>query len=385
MNVAIDPTTATIPRDRALEREFYVQMLLDRYLWRGRHSASPRFEHKRAIVDRLHAHSGFQEPRRPDPIVELRGEELSAERFWDASEGLQRVVVIRGFNQSAATRTWTPTLLADRLAGQRCAVLVYDAETFDRGWDVGARLTQMDFGEYLRRMPDEALYINNSTELVTMCPELIDDLELPAIREALLPDSAGWDELVSTNFFIGSPRVYTSIHAAMGGNFFLQIAGRKRWTLIDPTWSAYLHPLNGRPFQYCNSAFGGFRSCARRGLVGADNPMTRLPHAVVTLEPGDLLYNAPWWWHEVENLDDFTVGCAVRHVPRPGRASPSWANHGLFTLTSTYPAMRALTVFDLARQRVTGSRRPLRDTINPLLVKRLHASLEGNRSRAERG
>ena len=33
-----------------------------------------------------------------------------------------------------------------------------------------------------------------------------------------------------------------------------------------------------------------------------------LPRLEVILEPGDVLFNAPWWWHTVENLDDLTVG-----------------------------------------------------------------------------
>lgn len=168
----------------------------------------------------------------------------------------------------------------------------------------------------------------------------------------------------------------------MGGNFFLQIAGRKRWTVVDPRWTAWLHPVNGRPFQYCNSAFGGYRAGHYLAL-GEDNPILHVPHAEVVLEPGDLLYNAPWWWHEVENLDDFTVGCAVRHVPRPFRPSPSWSNHRLFSLTSTYPAMRALTYAHFLHARVTGSTRPVRDTINAMLVKMLYRSLERHR-RSER-
>lgn len=49
--------------------------------------------------------------------------------------------------------------------------------------------------------------------------------------------------------------------------------------------------MPARPFTYCLSAFGA------RGSTDSDSPIARLPRFEVTLEPGDLLYNAPWWWH----------------------------------------------------------------------------------------
>lgn len=371
----VQPIAATRP----LERRFYRLMMMDRYLWRGAHSSSPRFAAKQALVEELHAVQGFDQPRAPDPIPEIAAEELTAERFWALSEGLTRVVVIRGFGHTRAHRTWTPQALADRFANERCAVIEYDEGSLERGWDTGAELVEMGVPELLRRMQDEPLYLSNSTELVAKDPSLIDDLELPRIRDALLPDSRGWDELVSTNFFISSRNVYTSMHHAPGGNFFLQVAGRKRWYLIDPKWTAWVHPVNGRPFQYCNSAFAGFQA---RRRMGVPNPLANLPHSIVTLEPGDLLYNAPWWWHEIENLDAFTVGCAVRHVPRPGRRSPSWANHRLFTATSLYPVMRALSFAHYARQRLTGSTTPMREGFNAMLTALLYRSFRRRRAAA---
>ena len=34
----------------------------------------------------------------------------------------------------------------------------------------------------------------------------------------------------------------------------------------------------------------------------------------VTLEPGDLLLNPPWWWHAVRNVSETTVGVASRWI-----------------------------------------------------------------------
>ena len=38
-----------------------------------------------------------------------------------------------------------------------------------------------------------------------------------------------------------------------------------------------------------------------------------LPRYDIILEPGDILWNAPWWWHRIENSDGFSIGVAVRN------------------------------------------------------------------------
>lgn len=365
--------------DRALAARFYALMMLDRVLWRGPHKESPRFAAKQALVEEMLARSPFSRPIAPAPLLELQAEGLTAEAFWAASRQLHRPVVIRGFaRDTRAVQGWTPEALSARIGHQVCTVAHYDEDSLREPWNRGVDVLRMDFNTYLARMRDERLYISNSTEVVANCPGLVDDLELERIRAAFGRPGTTWDELVGTNVFISSAKVSTSIHHAMGGNFFLQIAGRKTWTLMDPRYTAYIHPVNGRPFQYCNSAYGGYRVGAYNGL-GDDNPLLWLPRFEVTLEPGDLLYNAPWWWHEVENLDPFVVGCAVRHIPQPGRASPGWANHPLFTLTSLYPAARAATFAHYLRQRLTGDTRSMREWFNKVQMKALYKSFSVTR------
>lgn len=359
----------------ALERELYRLIIADRYLWKGQPSQSPRFARQAEIVAELHARSPFQAPRAPEPLPAYPADGMDRARFMEVTGGLTRPVIIRGFGRDMrAVQRWTPDYLREKLAGKTCAVVVYDEETRLRSWDKNLEFVQMGFGEYLDRMVHEDIYINNRTEIVESCPALLDDLELGRIQQRFTEPGSRWDELVTTNFFIGARRVHSSVHAAFGGNFFFNIAGRKRWLMIDPIYSAYIHPIPAKPFQYVRSACGGYRRCAEQGQH--DNIFVRLPHFEAVLEPGDLLYNTPWFWHEVENLEDFTVGCAIRHFPRPLRASPSWSNHPLFTLTSLYPRTRALMFGHYLRHRVTGNDEPLRNIANKLMIKRLYSSFQ---------
>jgi len=148
--------------------------------------------------------------------------------------------------------------------------------------------------------------------------------------------------------------------------------------MIEPRYTAHVCPILSRPFQFMKSAYGGTRAHAEFG-DGGPSVFDTLPRFEVVLEPGDLLYNAPWWWHEVDNLDDFTVGCAVRHMPPPWRRSPSWSNHFLYTLTSVYPGGRALMYAHHAYQVLTGGRGP---TTRELLQERQLAALRRGLGRA---
>lgn len=345
---------------------FYAGLLAERALWRRAPSESPLFQWKRGLVRELQAAAPWRESRAPEPLAELLPCDHDREHFLAASEGFCRPVVLRGFARDApAVKRWSLDFLRARLGPHPCAVLLLDEQVRARDWDVPAPLVHMSFDEYFDRMTTEPLYLNSSTKVATCCPELMDDLQLERIRETFCEPGASWDELVLTNFFIGSSQVFSALHSAPAGNFFLNIAGRKRWLLTDPRHSLMLHPITKPPFQYYRSAFGGYRAWREQHDEGGPGEILwRLPRYEVVLEPGDLLYNAPWWWHEVYNLDPLTVGVAVRRVPQPLSPSPSWRNHPIFTLTSLYPAGQAVALGHYLYQRLSGDTRPLRDLIN---------------------
>jgi hypothetical protein len=206
---------------------------------------------------------------------------------------------------------------------------------------------------------------------------LVEDLQLERIRRDLTTPGSAWDELVTTNLFVGATHVFSAVHAAPAGNFFLNLVGRKAWTFVDPRYAGHLHALPSRPFQYLKSAYGGSRAQAELG--NAEHPLQMLPRYTVTLEPGDLLYNAPWWWHEVDNLDDFTVGCAVRHLVPPLKRSPTVRNNPIYSLASAYPKFHAVALGHWAKQQVFGGEGSLRDVASELQVRALRKGLSRGR------
>ncbi|MCB9743496.1 MAG: cupin-like domain-containing protein [Alphaproteobacteria bacterium] len=321
-----------------VDRDFYRLAALDHLLWRGRPSQSPRFAAKEAQAQAARLRDGFTEARPAEALPELPAT-ASREALLEATEGLRRPVVVRGFAaESVAARSWSEARLREALGEVRCLVFLQDASSRARSWDQGSELVELSFAEYLDRRLAEPLYLNNSTELFLARPELAEELPLQALRERFHTPGSAWDELVTHNLFVGAKHVYSSVHCAFGGNFFVEISGRKRWTFLDPAYGPHLHAIPGRPFQYLKSAYGGSRTQDEQGQASV---ISTLPRYEAVLEPGDLLYNPPWWWHEVDNLDDFTVGCALRHIPPPTWGSPSWQNHPVWSALSTYPKAQA--------------------------------------------
>jgi len=349
-----------------LTNEFYRLLFMDRLLWRGYPSESPRFERKQKIVDQLHEVTSFENNDQEEPLGELDADTVTRESFIEASLNFQRPVIVRGFaKNNPAITNWTAPYLKEKLGNQICTPLTWTKDIEGKDWDVCAKISQMTFAEFFERMHDEPIYINANTEAATGDHSLVEELDLGKIQDTFTTPGESWDELVLLNFFIGSSHVHSQLHTAVGGNFFLMINGRKKWTLMDPKYSAYIHPVTRRPYQTFRSRYGGYR--AQRALgASADHPLFRPPLHEFVLEPGDLFYNAPWWWHEVENLDPFSVGVAVRHTPPPFASSPSWANQSLFTLAGIYPVGRSMTYAHWLVQKLTGYKKPLREILHPI-------------------
>lgn len=352
----------TDPRSRQLSRELYRLTALDLLLSRDESVRAPRMARRQAVVERLWADAPFGQ-QDPCPVSELSADEADFARLFDLSAGYRRPVVIRGFARDfPAVRGWTADHLAARIGDKEVTVVEMDHAAFTRTHELKRTLHRMPFDAFVGRMRTEPLYLHNSSEFAEDA-DLLGELGIDRINAGLCDPDSTWDQIFASNLFVGTDQVFSNLHAAPGGNFFLQVAGRKTWTLVDPALSPYLLPLTMRPFTYCLSNFGSFRG------QPDDSPLWRLPRQQVTLEPGDLLYNAPWWWHEVINHGE-TIGCAMRHVTAPFQRSPTLSNHRLFTALSTFPGLWAVSAMDYTRHRLGGGG-TMRDIVHPMLNRAL--------------
>jgi len=337
--------------------------------WRGTGSHPDRMAHAAHLNGLLHdTPTDSTPPVRALP--ELFAADATPRAVAELSKDLCRPVVIRGLaRDTEAVRTWRAAYFAQRLPDQHCTVLrTNDESAFTLGT---IPMERMSVPEFMGRVLAEPLYLNNSTELFSLDPDLVDHLALPELETRLL-GRAPTSQFFTTQLFIGSQAVHSRLHHAVGGNVFVQVHGRKRWTFVDPAHTAHLLPVPGPKLDFNLSGFGGFRR--RRELGLSPGPLAHIPRFETVLQPGDVLYNAPWWWHEVENLDAGTIGCAVRRIPPLGTVSPSLRNLPHFTLANGYPLRRHIAALIDVVGRIRGSRFSLLHRANRLLHKRLHAS-----------
>ena len=122
----------------------------------------------------------------------------------------------------------------------------------------------------------------------------------------------------------------SDIHSALGCNLFHQVVGKKKWLVLPPSETPYLIPsLNKNGLSaYTMTRLGS-------GKVGTTRSpwLSKLERYSAILEPGDVLFDAPWFWHGVENLgnsSELVIGTAVRYATP--RFKSSFKNNWLLTL-----------------------------------------------------
>lgn len=135
---------------------------------------------------------------------------------------------------------------------------------------------------------------------------------------------------VFTQLFMGYGGMGSDVHSALGCNLFRQVVGKKKWWLFPPSQTPYLLPsLNKNGLSvYTMTRLGS-------GKVGttASPWLNKLERYTVTLEPGDIIFDAPWFWHGVENIgnsDELVIGTAVRYATP--RFQASFKNNWFLTL-----------------------------------------------------
>lgn len=108
--------------------------------------------------------------------------------------------------------------------------------------------------------------------------------------------------------FVGREGTGSPFHHAHVYNWFYQIDGTKKWWFIDPYDSVLAYPL---------PAFG--RAAAMMFVLFPyegnlqDFPLFKYcPLYSAELNPGDVLYNPPMWWHAIKNVSPETVAVASR-------------------------------------------------------------------------
>jgi hypothetical protein len=251
-------------------------------------------------------------PRSPRPIQVLEAGNTTPDGVRRHLRHAAEPLVIRGLH--TLQRDWSLAALVESFGSTR--VLFNE--------DYGYRLRPLR--DLLRGNAGDP-YVANCEQLLVRHPELLDDLALEAYR----PWTGG--RPYCAQLFLGSRRsLGLYFHCANNFNAFTMLHGRKRWTFVHPAFSYWMYPIVSRHSAYVASIIHHVEA-----PPGADDLFRYCPRYEVVLEPGDVLLNPPWWWHQVENLDDETVGCASRWI---GTGVPDTNPLFSFAQTSSWSLLR---------------------------------------------
>lgn len=103
----------------------------------------------------------------------------------------------------------------------------------------------------------------------------------------------------SINAWIGQPNVIAHCHYDGYHNFYTQLYGKKRFLLLRPTNWPGVYPY---PFLHPSHAQAQVNASNERDR-NRFQLLNKVEVLEAVLEPGDLLYIPPLWFHEVESLE----------------------------------------------------------------------------------
>lgn len=239
------------------------------------------------------------------PVITLSNEE---ESFAAAAVKKREPIIIRNsiVNKWRARKAWSPEYLRSKLK-RLDGVYENDNPWFGPYYDTSKPLlpysrrlnpykTNLSLSgqEFFKRLenPVPGRYHYLTSDIDQLGEWAFGDVE--PVDELLLPNPSR----SSINVWIGQPNVIAHTHYDGYHNFYAQLYGRKKFTLLRPTQWPGLYPY---PFLHPSHAQAQVN--LSRLEDAKEFPLSsQLEVYEVTLEPGDLLYMPPLWFHYVQSL-----------------------------------------------------------------------------------
>jgi hypothetical protein len=225
-----------------------------------------------------------------EPLPQISLKELvdsGKDLFTHCVEGKKPLLITNAYEVFPSLATWSPEFLRQKIGSKIIHVMTSKTGLFQEYYDE----TKMSFSDYVNEIeadnpnPARKLYMG-SQPVAQFFPELLPDIHF----DNLLPkDRPGLRDL-----WYGPGGNTTGLHFDPQYNFFIQLYGPKRFLLSEPSSFSKLSP---------RSAFSTYPRVTDFNPLKPD--FDRFPKARqvkfydVTMEPGSILYLAPYWWHQV--------------------------------------------------------------------------------------
>ena len=133
---------------------------------------------------------------------------------------------------------------------------------------------------------------------------LLGAMGLPPARHA---------QVANLSVYISDKGCLTNFHWDRSSGIIIQFHGRKRVWLVAPEHDS---------FMVSGDANRIISACFRRSRFTGREELPEVPHTSVVLGPGEALFIPPFWWHQVESLDEETTGMIVRFADESAQTPP---------------------------------------------------------------
>lgn len=255
--------------------------------------------------------------RRPLDVVE----DIEPKAFFERYFRTGMPVVLRGLARDwPCVKKWSPGYLKKKYGHEPLSVMdnINDGGVFNvEELTIGQFMDMVESGDTRKHL--------RFGNILHRFPELVDDFDADTMSRYMNKIRVG------RNFgaFIGAKGTQTRLHSAPPDNLFVQVYGKKRWTFVPSCMDPALKPVMARSTYYWTE-------------FDPDNPdydaypaMRYVDTYEVVLEPGDVLYNPPSFWHQVTN-ETATIGVGFRWMS-PMAARLNWSQFMLFFLATNPP------------------------------------------------
>ena len=166
--------------------------------------------------------------------------------------------------------------------------------------------SKINFAQYFEEIEKGTDIYLSFSRLLDNNPVLLEDLDLNWLRQF----QSGLCNGEQTFFFMGEEGTKTDMHNGFTHTIFIQINGRKKWTVYAPNERFFLDPVAARFTHYYSHANPHDENDPRYPLLKYAQKYELI------LEPGDVLWFPSLFWHYVENITP-NIGVAYKYVNVP--------------------------------------------------------------------
>ncbi len=200
-------------------------------------------------------------------------------------------------------REWSLSTFSEAY-GATEAVVLPEARTTSgfRGTREPEQVRSADFETLIGEMRGGSGTYIRFSPIIEDRPELAAQLDFEWLRARLGPLAPGYRVYA----FLGGGGSRTRLHCDMPPNLFVQVHGRKHWMLFPPAYRVLFDPLLERSSLSYTTNFE-----VRPEHLAPDEVGHHVHRFEGVLEPGDVLYNPAYMWHDVQNLSE-SVAVSVR-------------------------------------------------------------------------